>query len=59
MKFDNCMNCNSEDIGLWVCSHGEGIPVVYYVECNNCGIRTADYQTKEEALLAWNRHEVI
>lgn len=54
-----CSVCNSEDIGLWVSYDPHTKTTAYYVECNDCGCRTKDFDTKEEATRAWNRREYI
>ena len=28
---------------------------IYSIECNKCGICTSDYETKAEAITAWNK----
>ena len=39
-------------------SHLIGVPGIgepdWYVECDNCGIRTSEYKIEEEAINAWN-----
>lgn len=37
-----------------VCCHDEQLNV-YWMKCFGCGLLTKDYDTKEEAIAAWNR----
>ena len=52
-----CPFCGSSNVTLEVeygsdCGYGFG---GHTVICNNCGVQTIYYETKEEAIEAWNK----
>lgn len=49
MKLNDCPLCDSPYVGTY---YFDG---KYNVSCEDCGIRTQNYDTEEEAQLAWNR----
>lgn len=38
-----------------VSAPGHGSNGFYYVQCGNCGLMTSNFDTKAEAIAAWNR----
>lgn len=60
-----CPSCNSSNIGLkfigneYTTPHGRVYKTkpLYYVQCQVCGMRTANFRDSEDAIKSWNRRE--
>lgn len=46
-----CPFCGSTAIRRW----GEQDNIIPWIQCENCMVSTGTYETKEEAIEAWNR----
>lgn len=56
IKLKRCPCCNSDDVSLLA---RFGYEIYKYVKCQNCGLKTKEYNTEEEAAESWNQRKVI
>ena len=63
--YERCPFCGSREINLWLSERGDlkyrgkggcqcRTPTLYFVGCQRCGCRTADFAEMGEAVDAWN-----
>lgn len=50
---NRCPRCGSDDVSLWLAGR-ENSPITYYVQCNDCGMKTNEYRDKTFAIDEWN-----
>ena len=52
-KLKPCPFCGSDNMGVY--EHSYPMEHYYFVFCNECKAESGNFETKEKAILAWNR----
>jgi hypothetical protein len=50
---NKCPRCGSDNVGLWLAGRGNSL-ITYYVQCNDCSIKTNEYLYKACAIDEWD-----
>ena len=54
---NKCKWCGGDNVELYIVGRGRSL-IAYYVQCNNCGMKTKEYLYESFAIDEWNNIQI-